>query len=172
MKIGGEGMTVEVDETLIFKRKNHMGRLLSSEVSQVWAFGGICRETGEVFVIEVPNRTAATLLEYLTMHVKTGTRIISDCWSAYNELSRYGFLHGRVNHSLNFVDPADQTIHTQTVERMWRSLKSILPKGTKQEHRGGYLAEFMFKQRNKWYTLNAGQRIEVILNALKKIKFN
>ena len=37
--IGGEGQTVEIDETLIAKRKYHVGRTLS----QIWIFGGICR---------------------------------------------------------------------------------------------------------------------------------
>ena len=35
-KIGGENMTIEIDETMVFKRKNRVGRLLSNEKTGSW----------------------------------------------------------------------------------------------------------------------------------------
>ena len=48
-----------------------------------WIFGGICRETREVFMVAVPNRTA-DVLGVIREKIRAGSTIMSDCWSAYN----------------------------------------------------------------------------------------
>ena len=55
-KIGGEGFTIEIDESLVYKRKNYTGRLLANERAHTWVFGGICRENRQVFVVPIVNR--------------------------------------------------------------------------------------------------------------------
>lgn len=171
VQIGGVGMTVEIDESLVFKRKNHVGRLLSNEIAETWMFGGICRETGDAFVVPVPDRSAATLLSQIDRNIAAGTRIISDCWKGYRNLTSEGYNHATVNHSKNFIDPADPSIHTQKIERMWRTLKSVIPKGTSEELKWTYLAEFVFKARTKWFSLSIGQRIVLIVERLRNIGF-
>ena len=52
-----------------------------------------------------------------------GSIIISDKWKAYNKLSSLGYTHKTVNHSENFVDPEDPSVHTQNIERLWRDMK-------------------------------------------------
>lgn len=170
--IGGEGMTVEVDESLLFKRKNHTGRLLNSEATQTWVFGGLCRETGDIFLEMVSDRSSATLLAVLLRRVAAGSRIISDCWRGYAGVELSGYEHGRVNHHYNFIDPADPSINTQRIERTWRTLKSIIPSAAKPEDRLGYLAEFHWKSKIGWFNLPIGSRIRHILLALKDISFN
>ena len=49
-----------------------------------WIFGGICRETREVFMVAVPNRTADVLLGVVREKIREGSTVISDCWSSYN----------------------------------------------------------------------------------------
>lgn len=171
-KIGGPGFTVEVDESLIFKRKSHAGRLLANQSSGVWIFGGICRENGEAFLAQVPNRNTETLLRCIYERILPGTRIISDCWRAYSALVHTNYEHATVNHTYNFLNPEDPTVNTQRVERMWRTLKQIIPKASNSETRWTYLAEFIFKQRTGWYTLPIGSRIELILKHLRAIDFN
>ena len=50
--IGGNGLTVEIDESKFGKTKYHKGRYIKGQ----WIFGSICRETKQFFVIPVDKR--------------------------------------------------------------------------------------------------------------------
>jgi hypothetical protein len=52
--------------------------------------------------------------------------MITDYWRGYRDLNWCGFEHYSVNHSENFVDPDVPWIHTQNIERLWRSLKESI----------------------------------------------
>lgn len=94
-----------------------------------WVFGGVCRENKvQRFAVCVPDRTAAVLLPIIRKWIRPGSRIISDGWSAYKQLAHDSdYDWSGVNHKKNFVDPNDATVHTQTIERMWRPLKEKFP---------------------------------------------
>ena len=66
------------------KEKNNVGRLLP----EVWVFGGVCRETHERFVFQVPQRDAATLLPIIQQMILPGSTIHSDGWAANFPTSR------------------------------------------------------------------------------------
>ena len=57
-KLGGPGLIVEIDESIISKSKFHRGRV----VPQRWIFDGYCRTSGKGFPQFVDDRTAQTLL--------------------------------------------------------------------------------------------------------------
>ena len=143
--IGGEGKTVEIDETLMCKRKYNRGRILCD----IWIFGGICRETGEIFAVLVPNRTKEILWNEILNHIEVGTTIITDKWKSYKVIEEQGhkiYTHLSVNHSENFVDPLTGA-HTQHVERLWKEVKRInnryegIPRMQVESH----LAEFIWR---------------------------
>ena len=58
--------------------------------------------------------------------IKQNTKTITDCWRGYIDLNWCGFRRYTVNHSVNFVDPEIPWIHTQNIERLWRSLKESI----------------------------------------------
>ena len=51
-QIGGNGLTVEIDESKFGKTKYHKGRYIKGQ----WIFGGICRETKQFFVTPVDKK--------------------------------------------------------------------------------------------------------------------
>lgn len=164
-KIGGPGLTVEIDESHLIKRKYNVGRIPVSNA--VWVVGGICRETGAVFLKTVRQRNRETLEELILEHVILGTKIITDCWRGYVNLNNLGFIHVTVNHSLNFVDPSDRTVHTQTIERVWRSLKSTIPVGCKNCKIDEYIGSFVFV--NQFNVKNILGRFEYVCQVLAAV---
>jgi hypothetical protein len=147
MMIGGEGVTVELDETVIVKRKYDRGRMLRSG----WLFGGIERRDDSefrCFMCVVEYRNEPLLTHLIRQHVRIGTHIITDGWAAYRNLERYGYTHSVVVHEDNFVSPNDSEIHTQKIESTWSSLKRFIRShGTnKGEHYVEYIYEWIFRR--------------------------
>jgi len=141
--LGGPGVVVEIDEAKIGHRKYNRGRWIDG----IWVFGGFERGTERTFLVPVPTRDSATLLGIIQNWIRPGTTIMSDCWRAYDCLSNEGFVHQRVNHSQNFVDPVSGA-HTQHIERFWREVRGGIPRfGRSEKHVVGYFAEFLFKRK-------------------------
>lgn len=160
--IGGVGYNVEIDESIISKRKNNVGRLLN----EIWVFGGVCRETHERFVVRVDSRDAGTLLPIIQEMILPGTTIHSDGWAAYNRISTLpeGYIHKVVNHSLNFVDPVTGC-HTQTIERMWREVKRIRRRyeGIARVDVDVHLAEYLWREAKNVTKENAFREAIILI---------
>ena len=56
-----------------------------------------------------------------------------------------------VNHTLNFVDPVDPSVHTQTIENLWMHMKKFFRENnyTDSEKIESYLGEFCFRKKFK-----------------------
>lgn len=142
-RLGGPGKIVEIDEAKFGKRKYNRGRRIEGQ----WVFGGFERDSKKIFLVPVPDRSAQTLLQVIQEWILPDTTIVSDCWKSYDTLNDEGFQHFAINHSINYVDPNDATIHTQNIERTWRDIRGGIPRyGRKDAHFVGYLAEFLFKR--------------------------
>ena len=104
--IGGVGKIVEIDESEFGKRKYHKG----SRVDGVWVFGGIERES-RCFMVSVEDRTAANLIPIIKQYILPGTKVMSDCRKSY-DTEEEGYIHGTVNHILEFVN-SETSDHTK-----------------------------------------------------------
>ena len=109
--IGGPNTTVEIDEILFCRCKNHQGRVLP----QQWVFGGISREMRECFMYAVPNRSATTLMPIIQNSILPGTTVMSDLWRAYGGINAMGFNHFTVNHcgTVKLCGSGHQSAHTK-----------------------------------------------------------
>jgi len=123
-KISGANCTVEIDESKFGKRKYNCGRVVEGQ----WVVGGICRETGEIFVALCPDnkRDRETLTTITENHVNDRSTIITDSWKVYSHLEKGKWLHMTVNHSANFVDPTTGA-NTQNIENKWWQMKRYHP---------------------------------------------
>ena len=149
-QIGGPECNVEIDETLLTKRKYNQGRIIPEN----WVFGGICRETNEFFIESVPDRKGETLIDCIYKNIRIGTNIVSDQWSGYNNLDRepfpQPFTHESVNHKENFVNP-ETGANTQKMERFWRDFKTKkgISQGIQRKDIEAYIAEYKWRRSIK-----------------------
>ncbi|GFT20491.1 DDE_Tnp_IS1595 domain-containing protein [Trichonephila clavipes] len=116
-------------------------------VNGKWVFGGVQRESKKYFFRVVESRTKEELLKVIHEWILPGTTIISDCWKAYDCLSDEGYVHLRVNHSLNFVDPKTGA-HTNSIEGTCSAIKKGLHKAHVKGQFDSYLAEYMWRRSN------------------------
>jgi len=79
--LGGPNKIVEIDESKFGRRKYHRGHRVEGQ----WIFGGVERETGNVFLIPVEKRDKETLLQAIKDWILPGTTIISNCWKVIIE---------------------------------------------------------------------------------------
>ena len=106
-------------------------------------------------MVEVANRSAATLLPNIQQFVMPGTTVISDEWRSCSRIPTLGTSHQTVNHSINFVDPTTGA-HTQTIESTWSQVKGMMRKrgvmNTSEELFDTNLPEYLWRKKFKMKT--------------------
>ena len=146
--------TIEIDESLIGKQKNGVGRIPPG----TWVFGMYNRTTEELRMVRCPDnkRDRETLLPIIIANIAVGSTIISDQWPVYwdnknkrSNLTNAGYHHHTVNHSENFVDP-ESGANTQTIECYWRHLKTKMRSGgIPYENKADHICEFIYRHECK-----------------------
>ncbi|MGH7048466.1 MAG: IS1595 family transposase [Stellaceae bacterium] len=151
---GGEGKTVEIDETFVGGLEKNKHRTKRKHVGT----GGAGKEAvfslvergGKVHSHHVPAVTAATLRPILTSQVHEATFVMTDEGATAKSLGRGYKKHGMVNHSIGEYVRGD--IHTNTIEGYF----SIFKRGingvyhhVSQDHLKRYLAEFDFRYNER-----------------------
>lgn len=90
----------------------------------VWVFGML--EVGAThrrpILKLVKHHSRRYLLPILRKYVRSGSKILSECWRAYKTVQQHGYIHYQVNHRWYFIHP-QWGAHTQHIERSWRTYK-------------------------------------------------
>ena len=83
------------------------------------------KNPAKVLWLLLTSVTKKTLLPLIQHHIAEGSTIVLDCWEAYVNLKKHGYVRECVNHSKEFVN-ADGD-HTNKIEGHWRQAKAKMP---------------------------------------------
>ena len=121
--------TVEVDETwhggkLYFPgRPGHTGQKPGyNSLSNKTPIIGAVERGGRVKARVAQNVRKGTLMPLVAEHVMPEATVFTDEHTGYNDLSKSGYQHKRVNHSAKVW--VEGTVHTNTIEGFWSLLKN------------------------------------------------
>lgn len=150
--IGGEGKTVQMDETFIGGRfaRGHRGGDPAEGKTIVF---GMLETGGNVVTHVVPNRLRSTIYPLVSASVQPGTQVHTDEYRTYKAIATLGYTHEAVNHRAGEYVCAKTGATVNAIENFWRHLKvsigsthvSVSPK-----YLGRYAKEFeyRFNRRN------------------------
>ncbi|MCI0349301.1 MAG: IS1595 family transposase [Acidobacteriales bacterium] len=128
-KIGGEGGTIEADETFIGGRFKNMHASKRARFARrggtadkTAVFGLFDREQRKVRAMVMPNVRRDTLQAQILAHVAPKSEVFTDQANAYTGFPE-GYVHQFVNHLEKYVDGR---VHTNCLENFWSLLKRSL----------------------------------------------
>lgn len=141
---------VEIDEACIYKIKRGKHGRMAHII--FWVFGMKCRTTKKTIIYPIAGRSREQIIPLIQKHIPSGTVIYSDRFSCYwnnranppqSYLETLGYIHFGVNHSKEFVSSVNSTIHTNTIERVWKALKLKFRNYKPRKYIQEFISEFM-----------------------------
>lgn len=146
---------VEIDEMQLGSKPKRPNNHVRPCRDRNLIFGIISRENGKFLLFKVQNRKKETLWPIIEEYIDEESTVYSDKMASYvntrtneSHLEGLGFKHFWVNHSEGFIDPLFRHIHTNKIERLWRSLRahvSHIHRSIKEENVDSFLDTFMVK---------------------------
>jgi len=162
---GGEGMTVEIDETFIGQKKDmpkQRGYAHKHAVLTLVERGGSARS------FHVEGTSAADLIPIIRANVLPGTHIMTDEAGQYSKLNKFFAAHDFTRHGAG--EYVRGNVHSNTVEGFY----SVFKRGMKgvyqhcsEKHLHRYVAEFDFRYNNRTRLgVDDAQRAEAALKGI------
>lgn len=116
---GPSGGIVEADEVFIGGRERGRGPIGNKTI-----LFGMVERGGDVVTRVVPDRSERSTVEIINEFVRPGSKIATDDWNAYRNLTREGYTHGTVNHSAKEYVRGEW--HTNTIEAFWAMVQRTI----------------------------------------------
>jgi transposase-like protein len=132
VKLGGEGKTVEVDETYIGGKARFMHKSKRARASAPGFAKGMSnkaivagffeRDTRKVVTKIIPDREKSTFHTMVKDNVEFGSHLSTDDCHSYWGLDKE-YVHQIVDHAERYVDGK---VHTNSLENFWSLLTSVI----------------------------------------------
>ena len=128
---------IEIDETQLYRMKRSHAPGRPYTFHNIWLIGFRERGSKRFLIFPTESRNTDIFLPLLLNHAKPYSTIYTDCFSVYvnnanllpeSKLQQHGYIHKYVNHKIMFVNSLFPEIHTNTVERLWKSVKEHIKK--------------------------------------------
>lgn len=148
--IGGEGKTVESDETFVGGKKKNVHR--GKPEPKKHAVHALVERGGRVRARHVPDVSAKTLRKAIRKHVAKGSTMNTDEALAYYHMKKEFDAHGAVNHSAGEYVSRDGKTHIQSAEAFFAILKRGIMGSfhlISEAHLQRYLDEFAFRWNHR-----------------------
>lgn len=157
--MGGEGSTVEVDETIYGRASTHpkgrrpLGRKVTNSAHKNVILS-LVERGGTVRSYHVAGRNVSEVIPVVNANVRRETFLMTDSAMLYKKQLGNFASHDRVDHTkAEYVRYEEaKTVHTNTVEGYFSLFKRGM-RGTyqhcKEKHLHRYLAEFDFRYNNR-----------------------
>ena len=139
--LGGMGQILQVDETWVRQVKNPASKKGYGAIVL-----GIYSRSGVITKV-IPNRTSKVLIGELLANTHSSSIFVTDQLQSYSPLSRLGFKHIRLNHSIGEWVNRDG-YSSIGIEGYWGNLKYYLQSANLApsiDYFSGYLAEHAFR---------------------------
>jgi transposase-like protein len=155
--VGGEGKTVEADETYVVKQRgrtkwefeNESGWVKTRDRYELAVFA-LVERGGRARAMPIDGATSHELSKALKQHADTKSKLMTDDWRGYRLPGREFTSHETVNHSEEEWTRGD--VHTQSIENFF----SVFKRGMKgvyqhcsEKHLARYLHEFAFRHSHR-----------------------
>lgn len=159
---------VEIDETFVGGRGvNRATKPNFNEIPKEIVMG-IVERGGKLHTKHIPNTGKWTLLEEIQKNIDKNASIMTDNYSGYIQLAKYGYNHFSVNHGSS--EYVRGQIHTNTIEGVWSQLKRGLfgvYRHVSKEYLQSYVNEYSWRYNNRIY---AGGMFERLLKQVVEVR--
>jgi len=144
-KLFGE---VEADETYVGgARHGKRGRGADGKVPVI----GIVERKGKIIAEVAPNVKQSTIVPFIVNNVAPDAVVYTDEFHSYDNLTRIGFAHKRVNHSAKIY--VKGMAHTNTIEGFWSLFKrgvSGVYHAVSPKYLQSYVNEYAFRYNHRY----------------------